>query len=256
MASPQTKNGYTRIANELLDQIIKVNLNGTQFRLVMAVWRYTYGFQAKEKELSIRFLAEKTEANKRQVERELKSLIDKNIVITGDKGERGARMLSVNKDYEKWGEVEKTKSAAESPKPKKKTNIKPKYSEDNTYYKMATYFYTEVSRVAEEAGVPHLTKKANMQSWSDDMRKLIEIDQVNKQLAKDVMDWVVQDSFWKTNVLSAKKLREKFAELAIKMNAQKKPVKPKQEPDSRDKDIAFQQFVADGGDPSEFNWNS
>ncbi|APC50263.1 hypothetical protein BME96_12590 [Virgibacillus halodenitrificans] len=121
---------------------------------------------------------------------------------------------------------------------------------------MATYFYTEVSRVAEEAGVPHLTKKANMQSWSDDMRKLIEIDQVNKQLAKDVMDWVVQDSFWKTNVLSAKKLREKFAELAIKMNAQKKPVKPKQEPDSRDKDIAFQQFVADGGDPSEFNWNS
>ncbi len=132
-----------------------------------------------------------------------------------------------------------------------------KYDEDNTYLKMAKYFHEKVSVVANDAGISHLIKKSNMQTWADDMRKLIELDQVDKRLAKDVMDWVTQDSFWRTNVLSAKKLREKFMELAIKMNAEKKPVQPKQKPvyDPRDKEIEFQRWIAEGNDPDEFDWS-
>ncbi|MFP3441561.1 hypothetical protein R0K18_27910, partial [Pantoea sp. SIMBA_133] len=76
-----------------------------------------------------------------------------------------------------------------------KTNKKPKYSEDNTYYKMAVYFFEKVEKVAQDAGITHLTRNANMQTWADDMRKLIELDQVSKHLAKEVMDWVSQDDF-------------------------------------------------------------
>jgi hypothetical protein len=89
--------------------------------------------------------------------------------------------------------------------PKKK---KDKYPEDNTYFKMAKYFHKLVSAVAKAEGLSHLIIKADMQKWADDMRKLIEIDKVDKHLARDVMVWVTQDNFWKTNVLSAKKLRE------------------------------------------------
>lgn len=135
-----------------------------------------------------------------------------------------------------------------------------KYDEDNTYFKMAMYFHEKVSVVANEAGISHLIKKSNMQTWADDMRKLIEIDQVDKHLAKQVMDWVTQDSFWRTNVLSAKKLRERFMELAIKMNADKKPVQPKQKPqyDPRDKEIAFQKWLAESEDnkPEDFDWET
>jgi len=137
------------------------------------------------------------------------------------------------------------------------TTRQKKYDEDSTYFKMAIYFHEKVSVVANEAGISHLIKKSNMQSWADDMRKLIEIDQVDKHQAKQVMDWVTQDSFWKTNVLSAKKLRERFMELAIKMNTDKKPSQLKEKPqyDPRDKEIAFQRWIQDGNDPDNFDWS-
>ncbi len=137
------------------------------------------------------------------------------------------------------------------------TTRQKKYDEDSTYFKMAIYFHEKVAAVANEAGISHLIKKSNMQTWADDMRKLIEIDQVDKHLAKQVMDWVTQDSFWCTNVLSAKKLRDKFVDLAIKMNAEKKPVQPKQKPqyDPRDKEIAFQRWIQEGCDPDDFDWS-
>ncbi|QBP06991.1 replication protein O [Virgibacillus phage Mimir87] len=258
MANPQTKNGYTRIANEILEQTMKTNLNGTQFRLVMAIWRYTYGFQRKQNELSVSFLAESLNTSRSAVDRELKTLVDRNVITVKEIGQKGARVLSFNKNYKEWSD----RDPANEPVPdipkkiKKKAATKKKlYSEDNTYFKMATYFYKRVEKVATESGISHLIKKSNMQTWADDFRKLIEIDEVDKQLAKDVMDWVTQDPFWKTNILSAKKLREKFMELAIKMNAQKKPSQPKLQPDHRDKEIALQQWIAEGKDPDEFNWN-
>lgn len=258
MASPQLKNGHTRIANEIFDHIMKTNLNGTQFRLVLAIWRYTYGFQRKTNEMSISFLAKVVNVNRTQLNRELVTLIDRNIISVIGIGSKGARIMGFNKNYKEWDEQlppnEVEPEIPDQTKPVKKL----KYDEENTYYKMAVYFHEKVSVVANEAGISHLIKKSNMQSWADDMRKLIEIDQVDKHLAKQVMDWVTQDSFWRTNVLSAKKLRDKFMELAIKMNADKKPVQPKQKPqyDPRDKEIEFQRWIQDGNDPNDFDWSN
>ncbi len=131
--------------------------------------------------------------------------------------------------------------------PKKQLAKKQKYDEDNQYYKMAVYFFNRVEKVAEEAGVGHLLKKSNMQTWADDMRKLVEISGVDKRLAKEVMDWVTEDSFWKKNILSAKKLRDKFPELAIKMKAEQDKAKPAaRKPDTRDREIALQQWISEG----------
>lgn len=259
MASPQTKNGYTKIANEILKQIVKTNLNGTQYRIIMVIWRYTYGFSRKEHEFSLSFIAEAIDSQRAHVNKELTSLIDRQIVKSVGIGKRRGRVLSFNKNYEEW--LEKAVSASEQKEPPKKPDKpkkpkKLKYGEDNTYYKMAIYFHGLVSKVAKEAGVEHLIKKANLQSWADEFRKLVELDGIDKHLAKAVMDWVTKDDFWKTNVLSAKKLREKFGELAIKMNALKKPNSPKQQPkDIRDKEIAFTKWIEEGKDPDAFDWS-
>lgn len=285
MASPQIEKGHTRIANEILEHISKTDINGTQWRIVVIIWRYTYGFGRKQHEISLTFLAQAIDSKKSHVDRELTALIDRKIISVVGIGPRRGRVLKFNKNYEEWIDRPTdvvlqssssncstssspncstisspncgTKKESIKDKSKKTTRQQKMYAEDNAYFKMAIYFFDKVSVVAEEAGVQYLLKKVNLQTWSDDFRKLIEIDGVEKRLAKDVMDWVTKDDFWKTNVLSAKKLREKFGELAIKMKASQKPKLPKQEhkPDIRDKDIEFQKWLANGGKPDEFNWN-
>ena len=255
MANPQREHGYTGIANEILDEIMKANLNGTQFRLVIAIWRNTYGYQRKHRELSVTYLAEVISSSRSAVDRELKVLIARNVINSIEIGQKGARVLSFNKNYKEWDKKESSKE----PVPEIKTNKKPKqkktkYTEENTYYKMAVYFHTLITAVAKEAGVEHLVKKANLQNYADEFRKLVELDGVTKKQAKEVMDWVTQHSFWKTNILSAKKLRDKFMDLAIRMNEEKKPSQPKQQPDHRDMEIALQQWIAEGKDPDEFQW--
>ncbi|MDF1997625.1 replication protein [Peribacillus frigoritolerans] len=256
MANPQTENGYTRIANELLEQIMKLSLNGTQFRIVLAVWRYTYGFRRTAHTMPLSYIASKIEASKGQVQNALDQLIKKRIIEVVEDS-KGGRKLKVNKNYDEWESKESPVPAASNPmpiKPKKVAKIKA-YEEDNTYYKMAVYFHSLVKAVAKEAGIEHLIARANLQTWADDFRKLVELEKVEKRLAKEVMDWVITDDFWRTNILSASTFRKQFAKLALKMASQKKPSQHRKQTDSRDKDIEFQQWVAGGGDPNDFNWN-
>jgi phage replication O-like protein O len=103
MASPQVDNGFTTLANELLEATYKVKLNGTQFRIVMCVWRYTYGFKRKDHEIAVSFLVDAIGANKRQVQKELKSLFDLNILIETQAATfNKSRKIGFNKDYESW----------------------------------------------------------------------------------------------------------------------------------------------------------
>lgn len=279
---PQVEDGYTRLANEILENIMKASLNGTQFRIVMAVWRYTYGFQRKEHDLSLNFLAKAIAASRGQVDRELTALIDRNIICVVGTGGRGSRVISFNKNHSEWTdrplnsglssnpstepsstvstEVSSTsRTKKESIKEKnKETRQSKKYAEDSTYYKMADYFHSKVVAVAEAEGLTHLIIKSDKQKWADDFRKLFEKDGVqDKHLIREVIDWVTSDPFWKVNVLSAKKFRDKFGELALKMKAaQKTKERTPARPDPRDREIAFQRWIAEGNDPDEFDWGN
>ncbi|ATF11211.1 hypothetical protein A616_04085 [Brevibacillus brevis X23] len=121
---------------------------------------------------------------------------------------------------------------------------------------MAQYFYEKVKAVAEEEELQHLIIKADHQKWADEFRKLVELDKVqDKHLIQDVIEWVTSDTFWKTNVLSAKKLRDKFGELALKMKAvQKQKQQQSTKRDPRDNEIKFQQWLQQGRNPDEFDW--
>lgn len=57
MASPQIENGYTTIANEILDHLYKQPLNGTELKVVMCILRYTFGFRRKSHKLSASFMS-------------------------------------------------------------------------------------------------------------------------------------------------------------------------------------------------------
>jgi phage replication O-like protein O len=55
MASPQLENGYTKIANELLDVLMRHPevMKGSLFQVIAVVWRKTYGWDKKEDSISI-----------------------------------------------------------------------------------------------------------------------------------------------------------------------------------------------------------
>lgn len=103
MASPQLEKGYTAIANELLEKVYQLKVNGTQFKIIMCVWRFTYGFSRDKHELSETFISKAISVHKKQVSRELNELIKYNIIIV----EKVAtftepRVVSFNKDYDNW----------------------------------------------------------------------------------------------------------------------------------------------------------
>ena len=73
-------------------------------------------------------------------------------------------------------------------------------------------------------------KKPNYDKWDEHIEKLHRIDGYDLGQIEYVIKWCQQDSFWKSNILSTKKLREKFGSLVVKIKSEKeKKVPPKKE---------------------------
>ena len=103
MANPQKENGYTPIANEILEQLSKVKLSDHLHRILLVVWRYTYGYSRKSYKLSETFLSQATGIGIRQIKRELKSLFNMKILtVIEESSHTSARVISFNKDFEQW----------------------------------------------------------------------------------------------------------------------------------------------------------
>lgn len=77
------------------------------------------------------------------------------------------------------------------------------YEVDSPYYKLAKYLYQKIN---ENGSI----KEPSFQSWADEFRKMVELDNRTVDQVKKMIDWCQKDSFWNANILSAKKLREKF----------------------------------------------
>ena len=104
MADVQIDNGqFTRIANVLLEKISQAKLNGTQYAIILFVWRYTYGFQRCEHKISLSFLSDGIDTDIRVVRREIQKLINANIItVVKESDNVNPRTIKVNKDYETW----------------------------------------------------------------------------------------------------------------------------------------------------------
>lgn len=87
---------------------------------------------------------------------------------------------------------------------------KKNYDTDSLYYKMAKYFYQLILNNNPDHREP------NLQNWADDFRKLVELDKRNKDQVREVMEWVQNDDFEHTVVLSPGKFRKRYDQLLLK----------------------------------------
>ncbi len=100
MANPQTENGFTRLADELLDALIRYPFTKRQYKVLLAVIRKTYGFQKLEDDIPAPQLAAMTGLDRANVIRAINEL-----VVVGALHKRPGRfgqVLGINKDYDAW----------------------------------------------------------------------------------------------------------------------------------------------------------
>ncbi|MFL0361418.1 replication protein [Pseudobacillus sp. 179-B 2D1 NHS] len=103
MADVQLENGYTKIANELLDAIQQFQFTQNQFKLLMALWRHTYGWNRKECEFSLSFIESVTYLDRKRVNETLKALIQNNVIQEVESGSaRKTKVVRFNKNYDEW----------------------------------------------------------------------------------------------------------------------------------------------------------
>lgn len=92
----------------------------------------------------------------------------------------------------------------------KKTSSQ-KVKKDNQKYKpLAHQMWKSIEPITKQSKPP------NIETWANDLRKLCEIDGRSMEEVERVFGWANRDNFWKTNILSAKKLREQFPQLHAK----------------------------------------
>ena len=60
-------------------------------------------------------------------------------------------------------------------------------------------------------------KNPDFQKWAEQVDKMIRLDKRTPKQIEYLIRWTQNDSFWKGNILSTKKLRDQFDQLAIKV---------------------------------------
>lgn len=94
--------------------------------------------------------------------------------------------------------------------PKVKPKPVPKYTFTPADEKVAQWMYELVLAVSASAREPSWAQ------WGNEIRMMREIDKRAPEEICELFKWANEDSFWRSNILSPKKLREKWVQLAVK----------------------------------------
>lgn len=104
MASPQTQDGFTKLANELLDHLATIQMSGSEWQFIMCLIRKTYGFNKKEDFITNSQIATMSGLRKERISEAKGRLLERNIVT------EKRNKIALQKDWEVWVELRKSVS--------------------------------------------------------------------------------------------------------------------------------------------------
>jgi len=245
LANPQKENGFVAIANELIEVLSRIKLNGTQFRIILAILRATYGYNRKYHHISDGFLSKVTGINQRQINREIQRLIKMDIIKLYDTGSyTQARVIGIQKDYSKWkteindyssdksdstDKIDSTDKLVEEHLTNQSVGVLSNQSDIKNIYKNK---YKDNIKIYPEGSIemsltlelvymmkqnnPNVRTPKNLNKWAAEIDKMIRLDGRTPEDIRRVIYFSQKDPFWQCNILSTKKLREKFDQLYLK----------------------------------------
>jgi len=126
MANPQLEDGHTRIANEILENLIRIYLPANQWQILLCIIRKTYGFKKKVDWIANCQIVESTGLVKSTVSRALRGL-EKRGLIT-----RNGKSIGFQKDWEQWGVSSSANSDKLAIRKQKLADRKPELAEQST----------------------------------------------------------------------------------------------------------------------------
>lgn len=104
------------------------------------------------------------------------------------------------------------------PNPSKKKNVKT-FLSDSIEYRLANLLYTEILKNNPNH------KKPDLHKWAKHIDRMIRLDKRTPDDIKKMIFWIQNNNFWRKNVLSTDKLREKFDRLTMAILEPDKPKK-------------------------------
>ena len=223
MINPQLENGYTRIANEIVEVLCRFRMPGECMQVLNCVFRKTYGYHKKEDWISNSQIVEMTGLQKGNASRALSKLITNKIVIKTD------NKLRLNKNYKEWVSFKSLSKVITGKKNKSVIQIattviqsdnnllskvrdtkdnKDNITKDillrnsktygNTNINEISKYFLEVMRIPKE----DCSQKQSRQYWN----LLLKESKKGIEGVKWLIDLVGKDEFYKNNITSSKDL--------------------------------------------------
>lgn len=153
MASPQKENGYTAIANEIMDALGGIRIPGEARQALDIIFRRTYGWNKKQTAISLEQFAEVTHQNKPHVVNSLKKLFEMNLITekgnaVTEKGNSICKVYEINKDFDTWKPLPKKVT----PLPKKVISVTEKGNEALPKKVIPPYIKTNLKQIKARGG--------------------------------------------------------------------------------------------------------
>ena len=193
MAKPQKENGYTPIANELLEKLARVSLSPNQWQVLMVIFRKTYGFHKKVDYIANFQIGELTGLGKTVVSRVLHNLADRNLIT------RKKKIIGFQKDWEKWQQLAVLITLAS---------------------KLAEQSTSEVINTANQSkqdSQPKLAEQSTKVSSSEDTQKIKETIQKKLYKRKIAIPDFIDKGLWDNFLEMRKKMRKPPTDKAVSL---------------------------------------
>jgi phage replication O-like protein O len=227
--NPQAENGHRRIANDVLDALIKQKMTGSEWAVCMMVIDKTYGHQKLCDRISLTQFQQRTGFTRQGVINAISGLEGRHILVVNHT--RPITEFLFNKHYDTWEIVNQSRLPVNSQpelttlvnqslpkvvnqsrhtKERKKSLQKKTYSQNSFPFLLASLLLDKI--VARRPTF----KKPDLQKWAKTIDRMIRLDQRDPAEIQIIIEWSQTDKFWQNNILSTEKLREKYDQLALK----------------------------------------
>lgn len=232
MANPQVENGYTKIANEIMDALIRQeDLSGQELRVSLFILRKTYGFNKKEDYISLSQIGKAIKASKIRCSQIVNSLQLMKILIVKENINGKTKKYMFNKDYEQWNTVNKklnriyftNKTVKQNINHKRqykrkricdlekspslsqeKNNKKPTRKETNPQVReIISYFFSTLKDMHEIKSLPVEAADAKLVK--------LALQKLDAKKVKDLLHWYLSKGFLKDGSPDADKYRLRLA---------------------------------------------
>ncbi len=100
----------------------------------------------------------------------------------------------------------------DQPQPEQQKSQEKKYKYSEEHMQLAELLKNQILANKPDARLP-----ANLEPWANTFRLMMERDRREPSRIAEVIIWCQNNEFWRTNILSADKLRQKFDQLELQM---------------------------------------